>query len=127
MNGNLPSGEDFNFMSGGYPCAIGVDTLTLDSGGDEYGIRLVKMKAKAAAPSGRIADWETVHYFSLVDRDAFPVNSVMQQFLVDANPKLILATGGEVPPVPDTFLEQIKHLCRYGLAFNASTGEVYIK
>lgn len=127
MNGNLPSGADFNFNSNGYPCAIGVDTFNLDSGGTSYEFRLVKMKSKASSPSPSISEWEFVHNLFLEGREDEDVKDIMAEFLAGANPKLKTATGGEVPPVPNSFLDQAKHLCRYGLAFNASTGEVYIK
>lgn len=127
MDGNLPSGEDFNFSINGYPCALGVNDFNLMSGGSSFEFRLVKMKAKASEPSPIISNWEHVASLELSTRKNEDVNALMTEFLAEANPKLKAATGGEVPPVPATFLEKAKYICRYGLAFNTSTGEVDIK
>lgn len=127
MNGNLPSGEDFNFNSNGYPCAIGVNDFNLLSGGEDFEYRLVKMKAKADKPSNVISDWEFVAKLALNGKESEDVGDLMAEFLLIANPALKTATGGEVPPVPDTFLEQAKHFCRYKISFDSQAGEVFIK
>ena len=127
MIGNLPSGEDFNFVSNGYPCALGVDTFNLDSGGEQWGFRLVKMKAKATAPSAFIKDWEHVASLDLDSKETRSVKDMMNLFLISANPALKLATGDSVPAMPARFLDQCKWLVRHGLAFNAETMEVVTK
>jgi hypothetical protein len=127
MNGNLPSGEDFNFNSNGYPCALGVNDFNLMSGGEDFEYRLVKMKSKATEPSNRISDWEFVAKLQLNGREGENPVDLMAEFLPIANEKLKAATGGEVPELPVGFLDQTKHVCRYLIDFNLQTGEIFIK
>jgi len=127
MIGNLPGGNDFNFKINGYPCALGVDTFNLDSGGVDYAYRLVKMKAKAAQPSSIITQWEYVDHLALNGRENEDPKILLNEFLAQANPKLIKATGGTVPELPKTFLEQCRHLVRYNLTFDIQTGLVALK
>jgi hypothetical protein len=126
MKGYKPDGGDFNFISNGYKCAIGVNTDAIDAGGESFMLVLTKQK-QAGGPDQTFQDWELVHHLNLESRTEQNPTAVMSEFLAVANPKLITATGGEVPPVPEKFLDQVKHLCRYSLAFNASTGEVFLK
>lgn len=126
MNGNLPSGEDFNFNVGGYPCAIGVNDLNYQSGGTMFEYRLVKMKSKASAPSNMISDWEAIHWMELSNKTNEDPKVLLQQFVVAANPKLKAIAGGEVPPIPDNFLDKCKWHCRYSLSFNPATSEVSV-
>lgn len=124
MIGNLPGGDDFNFNLNGYPCAIGVDTFNLDSGGDDYSFRLVKMKTKATEPGTLISQWEYIHHLALNGNESKDPAVLLKTFLNEANPKLQAVTGGVIPKMPLDFLGKCKHLVRFNLTFDTVSGDV---
>lgn len=127
MDNYKPTDKDFLFVSNGYQCGVGVYFPFGDDERTQFHLQMTKQKV-AGGSVNQYEDWEPVYEMFYIDPDKFESpQALMSEFLVKANPKLADMTGGEAPPIPATFLEQLEHLCRYGLAFNASTGQVYIK
>lgn len=127
MDNYKPTDLDFRFTSNGYQCGVGVYFPNGDDEREYYHLQMVKQKV-AGGDTQSFTDWEPVHVMFYVKQGDWesPVE-LMSAFLAEANTKLKEMTGGEVPPVPVTFLEQLEHICRYGLAFNPETFEVYLK
>lgn len=127
MDNYKPTDKDFIFTSNGYKCGIGIYYVHGEDEPDQAHLQLTKQKV-AGGNEDEFHDWEMLHSTFYVNTLGFASSQeCMAAFLAEANPILIAATGGEVQPIPATFLEQLEHLCRYGLAFNSQTGEVYIK
>lgn len=127
MDSYKPTDEDFIFTSNGYKCGIGIYYIQGRDEPDQAYLQLTKQKV-AGGSENQYSDWEMLHTMYYVNTLGFASpQECMAEFLAGANPKLIAATGGEVPPAPETFLASLEHLCRYGLAFNAQTGEVFLK
>lgn len=121
MKGYRPDGSDFNFVSNGFKCAVGVyrsDELN----DDIFGLAMVKQKV-AGGGEAEFQDWELVHVMDYINPSDYSDSSeCMNVFLAAANPKLKVATGGNIPEVPQSFLDQLYWLCRYGLKFDQVSG-----
>ncbi len=125
MKGYKPDGEDFNFMSGGYKCAVGVNKDTPDT----WGLLMVKQKAAGGATE-TFQDWELVHAWDYAhELAANKYNGdfvkMINDFGKEAAPKLKVMTGGSLPPIPADIVGKLFWHVRYKLAFRPETFEVY--
>lgn len=126
MKGYKPDGADFNFVCNGYACAVGVNTDNLDAGGGEILLIMTKQKS-AGGPTETYQDWEMVHPKVFMGSPTTDPKAELAAFLIEANEKLMLMTGGVAPEIPAGFLEALVWYCRFGLAFDATSSRVVIK
>ena len=125
MKGYKPDGSDFNFVSGGFKCAVGINADTPDT----YGIYMVKQKA-AGGGTEEFQDWELVHAWEYVQDLAVTKYkgdfvTMFNDFGKQAAPKLKTMTGGSVPPIPADVVGKLFWHVRYKLSFRPDTFEVF--
>jgi hypothetical protein len=125
MKGWKPDGSDFNFVSGGFKCAVGINNDTPDT----YGIYMVKQKAAGGATES-FQDWELVHALeyaqeAILTKYKGDFKAMFDDFGKAAAPKLKTMTGGEVPAIPADLIGKLYWHVRYKLAFRPETFEVF--
>lgn len=125
MKGYKPDDADFNFVSGGYKCAVGISKDTPDT----WGIIMVKQKAAGGATE-TFQDWELVHAWDYAESlIATKYNGdyvkMFNEFGKEAAPKLKAMTGGTIPAIPNDVAGRLFWHVRYRLAFRPESFEVY--
>jgi hypothetical protein len=125
MKGWKPDGSDFNFVSGGFKCAVGING---DTDG-KLGLYMVKQKTAGGATED-FQDWELVHAWEYVEQMAVTkykgdLVTMMNDFGKEAAPKLKTMTGGQLPPLPADIVGKLYWHVRYKLAFRPDTFEVF--
>lgn len=125
MKGYKPDGSDFNFISNGFKCAVGINSDTPDT----WGVYMVKQKAAGGATEN-FQDWELVHAVDyaqelIVTKYKGDFVTMFNDFGKAAAPKLKTMTGGAIPPIPSDVVDKLFWHVRYKLAFRADTFEVY--
>ena len=125
MKGYKPDGSDFNFVSGGYQCAVGINSDTPDT----YGLYMVKQKTAGGAIA-EFQDWELVHAWeyvqeTIVTKYKGDFAAMMNDFGKQAAPKLKTMTGGALPPIPADVVGKLYWHVRYKLSFRPDTFEVF--
>lgn len=125
MKGWKPDGSDFNFVSGGFKCAVGINS---DTDGT-WGIYMTKQKTAGGATE-TFQDWELVHALEYaheaVDKQyGGNFKAMFDAFGKAAAPKLKTMTGGTIPAIPADVVGKLYWHARYKLAFRPETFEVY--
>jgi hypothetical protein len=125
MKGYKPDGSDFNFVSGGFKCAVGINNDT----DDVWNIYMVKQKAAGGATES-FQDWELVHAWDyaqekIVSEYKGDFVAMFNAFGKQAAPKLKTMTGGSLPPIPADVVGKLFWHVRYKLSFRPDTFEVF--
>lgn len=122
MNGTVPDSSDFQFIAGGFKCAVGIQ------GGVDYGnIVMTKEKIKGGGTESN-ATWEHVLLWPCDEAavGASPFNgdhrALISAFLVMANMQLADAIGGNptIPDMPADHYGKLIWLCKYKLSFDGN-------
>lgn len=127
MKGWKPDGSDFNFISGGYQCAVGINQDTPDT----WSIYMTKQK-QAGGATAEFQDWELVHAWDyaqeiVVNKYKGDFQKMFDDFGKEAAPKLKTMTGGSLPPIPSDVVGKLFWHVRYKLSFRPDTFEVFHK
>ena len=125
MKGYKPDGADFNFVSGGFKCAVGINNDTEE----EWHIYMTKQKSAGGATEA-YQDWELVHVWSdaqrlIVEKYKGDFKTMFNEFGKDAAPSLKKMTGGTLPEIPTDVIGKLYWHVRYKLSFRPDTFEVY--
>lgn len=119
MIGNKPDGNDFNFVCGGYKCAVGINLDSAD-GGLAY-IQLVKERVIGGGDD-QSENWEGLVFLPVNENDDADI--AFDLFITEANRELGELISGVVPVVPTETFPRLLWICKNGITFNPDTNTI---